>query len=632
VSYKEMVELSEKDLHSNPSRTASQRTLEKATPTNDDMLDTLFAGVTIPTAKFVEEIDPVVEEAESIPFASIPIEKEDYPVALDDPGMNQSQNLAGYVPLPAIEGEDSRPSSNESADSIHEDTLTRSKTQTPASSGDNVSVSLTLPSSEITTSSNSDPSELEIMEADKLSTVPLQSIPSSRETSSNSAEGDKLEKDDYREETDKRLRATVAGIIAKNPEESKSGEMTPERRNSERRSSIISSFSEEDKETTSPSPSIRRASIIEAALESEELPDNDESRDSTSPLGKPDSPTHLKKFSGKKRGSVLGPRGRKPSVIASEDESSMHKSFTPIKSSPPKVDGVSESEDLAEDTFSEKGGKEIIKPKSKGNRKRSNSNPKRRKPSIMIANIEPMNRSEEISETPDCISESVESNAPGYFELTNDNNALPIVEEVAKESPRIDAGSSTSTLDSLDEKGKAVPVNEEPVVLDGDIKSKRVFDTEPDQLEMNYQRIHTGEFYSPENIPKFAPKMVFFIKSNAKIPDGVKFFNHVHDMEKRRKLIEVKELARHPTFNDQVSMDAYLEAGAGDSKIPFIEQISNLTTELDQLSVPVPSLLRKRAVLYCRAEKYENGLIDFEKSLRYGKHDTILIYSRPIQL
>lgn len=160
----------------------------------------------------------------------------------------------------------------------------------------------------------------------------------------------------------------------------------------------------------------------------------------------------------------------------------------------------------------------------------------------------------------------------------------------------------------LEEASEEVLKAERNTTTSEDIRSKKVYNTEPDILEKNLERLNTGEFYKPSLIPKHAPKSIH---------DGPAFYLHVHARDKRRIMIRESELSKYPTFNDPDSMDIYLQLA--DNPSPISEQLYNLTMELDQLNVPIPSLLRRRAVLQCRIEKYSEAMADFDKSIKYGK-------------
>jgi hypothetical protein len=614
ITFKEMLELSEKGEESSDvsSRLESKRpSLEKV---KFDMLDTLISGVEIPTAAFLNEYH--VGDSESV--------KEDTPSTTKE---QRSSSLSGYTPLPAIEGEFSRPTSSRlstprSIDSINESekrypllhklqflsdgNLDSANSSTPSTRKSNRS------SEQSDTPIDKEDKDLNLSEFKKMMRqdhVPLPSIPKSivssplgdpPENAFNNEESGStgphsrrasIQSDEKRSQSDTKIRIAISGVISKNPVTFKvsasarssisdpTHSMVPSVAPS-RRSSIIASFVEEEqlpkKYIVPKLMEMKEGSEIEEANEisrilTPNLPAIDDSME-------PDDQTPVKQKPRVRKASIVPkqPRGRKPSVIVVEEEVGKDEknSSTQIPEADQIVEAGTPKTEYTEDAIL----------------------------------LQPIEKIEQI------ISKSEQKSQDDSTETFEESTTIkPLENTDIAPTPLRSTGTSSNSLASLGQANRAeltVPLVDLSKSNSGEIGSNRSrieYDTEPDQLEQNYQRIHTGEFYRPQSVPKHTPKT---------IPDGVIFYQYIHDPEKRTIMIREGEHARYPTFSDRASMDKYLQVQEGTS--PLVEQVDMLTSELDQSGVPIPSLLRKRAIIYCRLEKYAEALMDFDKSTKYG--------------
>ena len=102
------------------------------------------------------------------------------------------------------------------------------------------------------------------------------------------------------------------------------------------------------------------------------------------------------------------------------------------------------------------------------------------------------------------------------------------------------------------------------------------------------------------------------------------FFDIIHDRNHRAQIYSPYEIYKYRTTNDiGLPHDPYTELPIDDSAILAFEK--DPSTELDKLNfliksstAPVPSNFRRRGYILMRIGKFEDAIIDFDKSLVYG--------------
>ncbi|KAJ3087662.1 hypothetical protein HK102_010563 [Quaeritorhiza haematococci] len=196
-------------------------------------------------------------------------------------------------------------------------------------------------------------------------------------------------------------------------------------------------------------------------------------------------------------------------------------------------------------------------------------------------------------------------------------------------------GSMTSThmyednnhdsTDSLEESDWSLPVGDNiPPIAEIDEQSSRTFHHHL-RLTSSTKPAPDSGAKTADELPKFS---LFGIAENLQLQsntqssprkvilpeDGPQFYESIHSLEKRKTTLNAADMKRYPAFNDP---DSFRDDKDSEGLEPD-EQIQKLSDLLSMSSVPIPTYLRRRAILYGRVGKFEQALADLNMAIKYG--------------
>ncbi|KAJ1556100.1 cytochrome c oxidase subunit 1, partial [Cladochytrium tenue] len=108
---------------------------------------------------------------------------------------------------------------------------------------------------------------------------------------------------------------------------------------------------------------------------------------------------------------------------------------------------------------------------------------------------------------------------------------------------------------------------------------------------------------------------------------GGAWFDAVHDLDRRKDVLDFAERAKFPTLNDLEPFHAAAAAAsaAADTERPDpLLEIEKLSSLISSSSLPIPAFLRARGLLFCHIGRLAEAMTDLSLFLRLGDTDQAL--------